>query len=403
MHLSEQIRQLLSSNRRIKNDFQYTIPSPDIYPFQWLWDSCFHAHIYLALGEPEHAKKEILSVISKPLPGGLLPHIIYWEEAANWGRERRGDILNQAWGTDSTSSLTQPPLIAFTVETIFNETSNTSFLEQIYPILRNYYNHLLQERDPRNHHLLGIINPDESGEDNSPRFDSLLDLPPQHDASTHLDTRIKLIEQNKICNFDAPTCMKNHFWVKDVSFNSVLIRSLQSLSRIADVLGNNSESSTWREASEKVAEAMRLRMLEDDLFWSIQGNDHEKIRMKTWNIFMPLFAGILTDEEAGRLVETELNNPETFATPFPIPSTAKNEESYDPQTGFWRGPTWMAPNWFIYQGLKRYGFEKEAADLKEKSIALIKQSGFREQFNPETGEGLGAENFTWGGLVLDMK
>jgi len=29
--------------------------------------------------------------------------------------------------------------------------------------------------------------------------------------------------------------------------------------------------------------------------------------------------------------------------------------------------------------------------------------GFREYYNPFTGEGMGARGFTWGGLVLDME
>lgn len=33
---------------------------------------------------------------------------------------------------------------------------------------------------------------------------------------------------------------------------------------------------------------------------------------------------------------------------------------------------------------------------------LVGKSGFREYYNPFTGQGYGAEDFTWAGLVLDM-
>lgn len=33
---------------------------------------------------------------------------------------------------------------------------------------------------------------------------------------------------------------------------------------------------------------------------------------------------------------------------------------------------------------------------------LIGKSGFREYYNPFTGEGYGAHDFTWSGLVADM-
>ena len=62
----------------------------------------------------------------------------------------------------------------------------------------------------------------------------------------------------------------------------------------------------------------------------------------------------------------------------------------------------MAPHWFIYQGLVAYGFDLEAKEIREMSMNLLSSAGFREYFNPETGEGYGAENFTWGALILDM-
>jgi glycogen debranching enzyme len=80
---------------------------------------------------------------------------------------------------------------------------------------------------------------------------------------------------------------------------------------------------------------------------------------------------------------------------------SQDEPSFDP-AGFWRGPSWMAPNWFIYRGLIRYGMVEDAARVLERSMRLLEKSGFREYFNPVTGEGLGAEGFTWGGLVVDM-
>lgn len=66
------------------------------------------------------------------------------------------------------------------------------------------------------------------------------------------------------------------------------------------------------------------------------------------------------------------------------------------------GATWIGANWFIYKGLVRYGMVDEAKKIYNASRVLIEKSGFREYFHPETGEGIGAENFTWGGLVLDM-
>jgi hypothetical protein len=49
--------------------------------------------------------------------------------------------------------------------------------------------------------------------------------------------------------------------------------------------------------------------------------------------------------------------------------------------------------WFVLRGLIRLGYDGEAAHLVDRTMALIRRSGFREYFNPVTGEGMGARNF----------
>jgi hypothetical protein len=44
----------------------------------------------------------------------------------------------------------------------------------------------------------------------------------------------------------------------------------------------------------------------------------------------------------------------------------------------------------------------EAHKLVESVRKLIKKSGFRKYYHSSTGAGMGAENFTWAGLVADM-
>lgn len=390
--LKDDAAEVLFNNRRTTNGYQYTMPSPGSYPYQWLWDSCFHA-IALAKLNPEDAKKELLSLVSHQFGNGLIPHMIYWE--------RVDGIIDIAWGRGDTSSITQPPMLAYAAWRIYEADGDRAFLEKIYPSLYHFYTYLLTDRDPRRNHLAGIINPDESGEDDSPRFDSGLGLPPQHTLDENFTRRKGLVEKNKTCDFDAPFCMKQFFWVKDVPFNAILVKNLSILGRIAEVIGRMDESLHFRDQELRVSDAMRDRMLEDGIFWSLSGESYDKIYVKTWAIFAPLFARILSQDEANRLVEQHLKNPHEFGTRFSVPSVAKDDPSFNAD-GFWRGPVWAATNWFIYRGLKGYGFDEEAERIAEDTARLHLESGFRERFNPETGIGIGAKEFTWGSLLLDM-
>lgn len=382
---------LLARNRRVSRGFRYTVPSPRTYPYQWLWDSCFHA-IVLTEFDVDAAKDELRSLITAQQENGMIPHMVYWE---------RGDVINFDWGVEGISSITQPPMLAYALWTVYQKTGDHSLLAEIYPAIQKFHDYLLRDRDPRGNNLAGIINPDESGEDNSPRFDYLLDLPPVHEWGENMRRRLELVAQNKVCNFDAAKCMRNFFWVKDVPFNAILAENLGIEGLIAEVLGERDAAQRAYDRRKDIARAMRVRMYEDGLYWSTYGPEYERIKVKTWHIFSPLFAGLLSPEEAGRLVENHLKNPDEFWSVYPIPTVAKDEPSYQPAE-MWRGPTWIGINWFVYQGLMRYGFIEEAAHIKDRSAALIELSGFREYFHPDTGEGHGAEDFTWNTLVFDM-
>src|SRR5476651_1919223 len=102
--LQQKIQALMLQNRRTTGEYQYTLPSPDSYPYQWFWDSCFHS-IILSHFDLESAKKELLSLISRQFENGMIPHMIYWQKP----EKTNFPVIN--WGKNDTSSITQPPML----------------------------------------------------------------------------------------------------------------------------------------------------------------------------------------------------------------------------------------------------------------------------------------------------
>lgn len=391
MDLETQAREVLQSNRRVTNGFQYTVPSPSTYPYQWFWDSCFHA-IVLAQYDPDAAKAELRSLISKQFENGMLPHMIYWEP---------GELHRYDWGVVGTSALTQPPLIAYAAWEVFRHTQDMEFLTQIYPATMAYYRYLVTERDPRGANLVSIINPDESGEDNSSRFDPVMNVDPDIGYWDHIEERKKLYSANNGVHPDVAARMREHFWVKDVPFNAILVKNLQILTHIASTLQDEVGEHFATVHADAIKTAMREKMFDKGVYWSTSGSDYTKLHVETWAHFAPLFAGLYTHEEADALLKEHFHDEAGLRGEWGIRTVSKRERSYR-SDGFWRGPVWMAPHWFIYKGLMSYGFAEEAGEIRELSRKLLETSGFREYFNPETGEGCGAEGFTWGALILDM-
>src|SRR3989338_5189331 len=139
MNIAREVQMLFEENRRTTGEYQYTLPSKEHYPYQWLWDSCFHA-IILARSDPESARAELCSLLSKQFKDGMVPHIIYWEP---------GILHLFRWGVEGTSSLTQPPIIAYAAWEVHRRNPDQAFLESVYPALLAYYRFLVEKRDPR--------------------------------------------------------------------------------------------------------------------------------------------------------------------------------------------------------------------------------------------------------------
>ena len=62
-----------------------------------------------------------------------------------------------------------------------------------------------------------------------------------------------------------------------------------------------------------------------------------------------------------------LTDPETFGTPFRVPSIArKNVAAY--KKDMWRGPVWTNINYMIALGLERYGFHDLAKSIVQDTL-----------------------------------
>ena len=99
-----------------------TVPSANLYPFQWLWDSGF-----IALGwswiDMDRARLEIQTLYKAQWANGFLPHIIYHDDSAAKSYFPGSDFQGTAGVPGvpshvSTSGITQPPVLGFVLETL---------------------------------------------------------------------------------------------------------------------------------------------------------------------------------------------------------------------------------------------------------------------------------------------
>ena len=56
----------------------------------------------------------------------------------------------------------------------------------------------------------------------------------------------------------------------------------------------------------------------------------------------------------------------------------------------------------LWLGLERLGYQAEARHMADRLTEAVLREGLREYYDPNTGEGLGAVDFAWTTLILEM-
>lgn len=294
--------------------------TPDRLPHRhlWLWDSVFHAlgHRHI---DSDHAENLIRAIWVNQADNGFVPH--------------RAD-------PHEISDITQPPIIGWGIWQLYQTSGNKDFLKTSYENNKAFLNWCRENRRVSDKELYTWVTTndvncrcDECGMDNSPRFDT-------RDPLYAIDFACFMANDIK--------CMKN----------------------IAEELGLTEDAiffQNWFDAIK--ADVNEMLWSEEDNFY-FDFNITKQELHKVWSVasFLPLFAGLCSEEQAKCLI-AHLKNPESFATPFPIPSISMKDATFG--SDMWRGPVWINYNYMIAQGVTAYGYDEFGNEIIDKTIRFM--------------------------------
>ena len=381
-------------------EFSFVVPSLRGYPFQWFWDSCFHA-IALTHLDKEQAKAELTTLMSGALPSGFIPHIIFWE------MDKQPDFLSRnivGMTSPNYSSTMQPPIIAYAVERVYQATGDEDFKRAALPVLTAFYRWLRENRDPDGDGLIAVIQPEEAGTDCSPKYDEVLGLEELSNQGFIAALKKVYAAYEPMRGDDRRILAADIFHFEDVLVNSIYALGLRSLARL---LGDAPEAAEFHREADKTREALLAKCWDEaaGAFFDLSGVAESPVRVVTISSLMPLILDDLPRPVVERLVERWIKSPEDFWLPYPLPSVPASNPKFlpgNPRGFIWRGPTWINTNWFLSHALRRHGYLELADTIVAKSHEAVEKSGFREYYHPYTAEGLGAQDFGWTTLILDM-
>ena len=319
---------------------------------------------------------------------GFVPHTAFWQANPRWRRPplyaTRGYLHPTA-----TESI-QTPLLPVAWERVGGATAaDLTFLEA-------HARWLIRERDPDRDGLITILLPDESGLDDSPKYDAV------YGRRAHWKPGYaRLVQRCRRAKWSAAVlCVATDEHVEDVLVNTAHALSLRALARLT----GNPE---WDAHAARTEEALVDKCWDEQrgLFFDLAGRGEQPVTLSTWSSLAPLALTGIPREIRERLANEHLLHPRRYCARFGVPSVSMEEPSFRP--GFnayrtWRGAAWMNTNWLMVGGLRALGAHDEADTLANGALDAVERSGFREYYHPRTGAGHGEQRFGFATLAIDL-
>ena len=302
---------------------------PPVWPFPHEWEEIGPGYVYApAFGhwdilhalldtlpyDPAHTKRQMENYLTPQADGGFLPGAMYIKEGA------------MTWGPTHT----HPPLWPFVVDGYTEITGDASLRNACVEPLRGQIAWF--ETNRRSEDGVGFFYCDirdrlwESGVDEGVRFDDAPQGPfACVDATAHL----------YLC-YDALSR-----WAGDD-------RAAQKAAKIKDFL----QTRLWGE--------------ETGFFYDTWAVRDAARRTAAFEGFFPFVVGAATDEQAQRVIEDNLLNPERFFASHPIRTVGRDDPRREGR--MWRGPAWNSMTYWAARGCLRYNRPDAAKILVEAAL-----------------------------------
>lgn len=344
------------------------------------WDTFFAATL-AAVGDRDLAYANAIEICREATAQGFVPN---YARGGGWKSEDRSE----------------PPVGAITLLGLYNKFHDRWLLADTFPALLTWNRWWSEHRDRQGYLVWGSDgeNQPENLDDNSRGtregaiLESGLDNSPMYDDAAY-DEKTHQLE------------------FADVGLMGMYIADSDALAQIADILGKTAESKELRDRAAKYRAS--LGTLWDNNTGIFLNKDLRtgkfSHRLSPTN-FYPLLAKAATTEQALRMVNEHLLNPQEFWGQWVIPSIARNDPAFHDQN-YWRGRIWGPMNYLVYLGLRNYPqpkIDQARHELSQKSLDLFLQDWranghVHENYNGATGNGDDVSNsdrfYHWGALL----
>lgn len=274
-----------------------------------------HARELRWLPDPVRARGVLRTFFDHQREDGRFPGRVYLDHM------RRTDFYYADWGGS--------------VLAVDEVHPDPAFLAEAYGPLQRYADWVDADRDREGSGLFDVRDQYETGQETMSRYTA---VDPEADRS-HFEYRIRL---------------------KGVDLTVYQYRLRRALARLAASLGRLDEVRAHDAAADRIAEAVRRHMWEPatGLFSDVDPRTMTRTGVRAAVGFYPWLTDIAGPEHLAGL-ERNLLDPSGFRTPWPVPSTAVDDPTFDPDADWkgvrqhctWNGRVWPMTNSHVAEAL----------------------------------------------------
>ena len=361
---------MLEAAWRPDGDAGFCVPNATTYPWQWLWDSCFHAVTWAHLGD-ERAGLELQAALADQDGDGFVPHLRYVG----------GGPHDAFWGRPRTSSITQPPMYGHAVAVVL--AAGLPIADEVVARAVAGLRFLLHRRRRTAGGLVELCHPWESGCDNSPRWDSL--LPGPWTSEAWYEAKGALVGTIERTPGGAPVS-NPALGVGSAGFSALVAWNALEL---APVVGDDALAGAARE----LADAVDARWDPEPRTWVDDGATASGSgRVRTLDALLPALVAPRPEALA------QLTDPSAFGAPYGPTGVHRAEPTFDPRA-YWRGSAWPQLAYLSWRAARWAGDGATAASLQNSMASAVVRSGFAEHWDPDSASALGAVPQSWSALA----
>ena len=199
--------------------------------------------------------------------------------------------------------------------------------------------------------------------------------------------------------WDNATVFNNGSPIEGPDLAGFLVIQMQTLAKIADILGLPEESLSWQSRADRLLRAMLDQLWKGGRFVAPRSGSHEVCESDSLIVYLPILLGSRLPKRVLSAMIGDLKEKNRFLTDFGLATESIGSRFYEPD-GYWRGPIWAPSTMIMVDGLVAAGEKEFAREIAVKFCDLIRQSGMSENFNAKTGEGLRDRAYTWTSSVF---